>query len=317
MSEMESQIGFSDEFGYGSELIKYNVSRDGKLGLAIEDCARALGITDSKILKDDSVSTTVRWNRVYEDLVGIGVLEFIGTYSTLDNRTKKKLRDKIKCMTLDINSLFIWCNNVDTHKSNNFMQFLKNINMGHVDIIKEMPDRKELEFFKLLVPILKQLNIAIELQYGVLGCRVDGYIKELKIAIEYDENGHKYYSDEKHIIRQQDIENELGCEFIRVTDSYDYGTAIGIVISKINSKLYEPMIKIIDSYNDVNNKNDDGSFIKNNTELLISKNSFNFEKSISYNEVEDCVESHQGRTFNIESLVKSIIKHDEYNVVYM
>ncbi|MBC6695257.1 hypothetical protein H9L25_00495 [Terrisporobacter mayombei] len=55
-------------------------------------------------------------------------------------------------------------------------------------------------------------------QYPVLGYRIDYYIPDLNIAIEYDENDHKYYTYEQHEGRQKEIEEKLGCRFIRVSD---------------------------------------------------------------------------------------------------
>ncbi|MDI0267206.1 hypothetical protein QIW52_14575 [Clostridioides difficile] len=69
--EQKYQIGFSDEFTYNNQALKYEITQDGLLKLYVEDCAKALGVTQSKKLKDDTDSITVRWERVYEDLVGI------------------------------------------------------------------------------------------------------------------------------------------------------------------------------------------------------------------------------------------------------
>ena len=48
--------------------------------------------------------------------------------------------------------------------------------------------------------------------------RIDYYIPSLNITIEYDENGHASYKYEEREGRQKEIEKELGCKFIRVTD---------------------------------------------------------------------------------------------------
>ena len=47
---------------------------------------------------------------------------------------------------------------------------------------------------------------------------IDYYIPSLNITIEYDENGHASYKYEEHEGRQKEIEKELCCKFIRVTD---------------------------------------------------------------------------------------------------
>lgn len=44
--------------------------------------------------------------------------------------------------------------------------------------------------------------------------RIDWYIPELKIAVEYDKREH-LYKTEKDNMRQKEIEKELGCRFIR------------------------------------------------------------------------------------------------------
>lgn len=56
-----NQIGFSDEFTYNNNPIKYEITQEGTLQLYVEDCARALGVTQSKKVKNGSISETVRW----------------------------------------------------------------------------------------------------------------------------------------------------------------------------------------------------------------------------------------------------------------
>ena len=46
---------------------------------------------------------------------------------------------------------------------------------------------------------------------------VDGYIEEYNICIEYDEHKHKYQL-EKDLIRQKWIEDNFGCNFIRIDE---------------------------------------------------------------------------------------------------
>ena len=70
-------------------------------------------------------------------------------------------------------------------------------------------------------------------QYSILGYKIDYYIESLNIAIEYDENGHEYYSHERHELRQELIEDELECKFIRVTDKESHEYNIGYVIKNI------------------------------------------------------------------------------------
>ena len=101
------------------------------------------------------------------------------------------------------------------------------------ETLKETHKRVELEFLDMLEESLKPFNITGVRQYNILGYRIDYYIPSLNIAIEYDGNGHNHYSYEKHEGRQKEIENKLGCRFIRVTDSNSHSFNVGQVIKEI------------------------------------------------------------------------------------
>lgn len=62
---------------------------------------------------------------------------------------------------------------------------------------------------------------------------IDCYIPALNLAIEYDEGDHKYYTYENQELRQKNIENELKCTFIRLSDSNSNLYNIGLVMSQI------------------------------------------------------------------------------------
>ena len=70
---------------------------------------------------------------------------------------------------------------------------------------------------KLLKEIEDKTGFKIIRQFRVLNYFVDGYIKELNLAIEIDEKYHENQK-EKDKNRQDLIENELGCKFIRIKD---------------------------------------------------------------------------------------------------
>ena len=66
----------------------------------------------------------------------------------------------------------------------------------------------------------------ILLQHSVLSYRIDLYFPKHKLAIEFDENGHKGRNIDYEIKRQKTIEKQLDCEFIRFNpdreDYYEY-----------------------------------------------------------------------------------------------
>ena len=123
------------------------------------------------------------------------------------------------------------CTKLPQDKKNNFIKELKQIGLINHEIVSN--SRKEIEFLYVLEKIISPLNISIEKQKKILNYRIDAYIPELKIAIEYDENSHCNYSYESHEGRQIEIENILGCEFIRVSDNKDDYFNIGIIMKYI------------------------------------------------------------------------------------
>lgn len=93
--------------------------------------------------------------------------------------------------------------------------------------------RKELQFLDELEEVLRPLDLHGVLQYHILSYRIDYYIQNLNLAIEYDEGDHKYYTYENQELRQKNIENELKCTFIRLSDSNSNLYNIGLVMSQI------------------------------------------------------------------------------------
>lgn len=120
------QIGFSDEFSYNNQPIKYEITQEGRLQLYVEDCARALGVTQSKKLKDNTESITVRWERVYDDLVGIEKISSFGDFKKLDKETKANLRNEMKSMTITESQLYLWSFRVSSEQGKLFRDWLAN-----------------------------------------------------------------------------------------------------------------------------------------------------------------------------------------------
>jgi len=76
---------------------------------------------------------------------------------------------------------------------------------------------------RILDEIEKTFEYKIIRQYPVCGYYVDGYIKELNLVIEIDELHHFDFHGnlkEKDSIRQNNIEEELNCKFLRIKDKF-------------------------------------------------------------------------------------------------
>lgn len=86
--------------------------------------------------------------------------------------------------------------------------------------------RKEIDFLNIIEPMVEKAGYTMYRQFTTLSkYRIDAYIPEINIAIEYDELQHEYnYS--KDDLRQKRIEKELGCKFIRISERDDYADAI-------------------------------------------------------------------------------------------
>lgn len=93
--------------------------------------------------------------------------------------------------------------------------------------------RKEIEFMSLLEPILNGFGFSLDQQKSVLNYCLDGYIPELNLVIEFDENGHAGYDQLKEKQREKEIKSELKCDFVRVTDQIPTGEALSAVIKKV------------------------------------------------------------------------------------
>ena len=63
----------------------------------------------------------------------------------------------------------------------------------------------------------------VQTQYSVLGYWIDLFFHDYKLAVEINENGHSDRIIDYEIKRQKTIEQELGCEFIRIDlDNKDF-----------------------------------------------------------------------------------------------
>lgn len=92
--------------------------------------------------------------------------------------------------------------------------------------------RFEYKYINEIKDFLDEINIKYVLQYIVGHYRIDLYIPKYNIAIEIDEEEHKYKKD-YDLQRQNYIENQIHCKFIRINE----GESCGSVIAKIVKEL--------------------------------------------------------------------------------
>ncbi len=121
--------------------------------------------------------------------------------------------------------------NASKNKKEKLIQALMELSNKQTVAIVDAPN--EIKFLDKLEPYLEVFNITGTRQYKVLDYRIDFYIPTLNIAVEYDENNHKYYTYEQQELRQELIENALHCRFIRLSDKDTDEVNLAKVIKEI------------------------------------------------------------------------------------
>jgi very-short-patch-repair endonuclease len=92
--------------------------------------------------------------------------------------------------------------------------------------------RGEAEFSEALQKALEYSGFTVINQYAIGGFKIDMFIPEINVAIEYDEKAHKYRR-ENDTKREQDIKALIGCSFIRIYEQDGLFYNLGKVIVEI------------------------------------------------------------------------------------
>lgn len=92
--------------------------------------------------------------------------------------------------------------------------------------------RFEYKYLNEIKDFLDEMKIKYILQYSVDNYRIDLYIPLYNIAIEIDEEEHKYKRD-YDIKRQNYIEKQIHCKFIRVNEGESCGSVIARIVKEL------------------------------------------------------------------------------------
>ena len=96
--------------------------------------------------------------------------------------------------------------------------------------------RKEIEIVGFLQDILTQMMIPFEFQKRVANYRIDLYLPSQKLAIEIDENNHADRDPSYEQEREECVQEELGCKFLRINpDASDFklSSCVGRIMREI------------------------------------------------------------------------------------
>lgn len=180
------------------------------------------------------------YNRKIKDfyIEGVDFTKYFKKIATMKNGNGKIVERhwlSIHCAKGIITELLYSKENKNGEK---LLSFLNSFDKEKVVIVK--PKRKEIKFLEKLEQSLKPFNLTFKRQYSLFSgkYRIDAYIEKLNIAIEYDEEMHKTYSYDEEEGRQKEIEKELGCKFIRVSENNSDEYNIGYVFKELYPHLY-------------------------------------------------------------------------------
>ena len=88
----------------------------------------------------------------------------------------------------------------------------------------------------------------IQIQYSVLGYKIDFYLHEYQLAVEADELVHSNRNIDYEIQRQKAIEKKLGCVFIRINpdeENFNIFKAINWIHRHIKKSIKKYLIENI------------------------------------------------------------------------
>lgn len=97
--------------------------------------------------------------------------------------------------------------------------------------------RFEYKYLNEIQDFLNVMNIEYIPQYQVDNYKIDLYIPKFNLAIEIDEEEHKYKKDYDSK-RQSYIENKIHCKFVRVNEGESCGSMIARIIKEMNLLYY-------------------------------------------------------------------------------
>lgn len=155
------------------------------------------------------------------------IFNFLYSKGVLSNKAQK-------LQLININGLLKLINNSQKAiDKENIINSLKENNLIKNDFLY-LKQRKEIQFAEILIPFLNKLGYKVETQYYINDrYRLDFYIKDFNLCIEYDENEHKYRLEEDS---NRDIYlKKMGINTIRINEDHNYGQFLAEILIEIEN----------------------------------------------------------------------------------
>lgn len=137
-----------------------------------------------------------------------------------------------KTILYDLDGILIICSLSHQPKSNEFAQWILNVSNSE-NKITVINTKKEIEFVTIAQDFLKELGILSIRQYYVKKYRIDLYLPQHNIAIEFDEENHKYYSTDDEKERENIIIGILKCKLIRLSEQNSIGFNLAQIFNEL------------------------------------------------------------------------------------
>ena len=110
-----------------------------------------------------------------------------------------------------------------------------------VAVVTTALPRKEIRFVAELYAYLDTLGVVMETQKYVGAYRVDVYLPDYNLVIEYDEDHHAHEANNANDIkRAQYLHETLGCTMLRIPETMMLGEALAHIQKQLNTKTCEP-----------------------------------------------------------------------------
>ena len=186
-----------------------------------KDIAELLGYSNTK----DAIIRHCKYSTSFEDILKSGKTPKLNLISVLGNSWKQtKVIPESDVLRLVLKSKKITVKLKD--------ELISSLNLTKYKILMS---RKEIEFGKELIDFIKNIyGFDVICQYQILNYKIDFYIKEFNLCIEFDENSHKINSiKNKDKLRENEISKFLKCGFVRVSEDNSIGEQLGLIMKSI------------------------------------------------------------------------------------
>lgn len=193
------------------------------------------------IINNIEIKTIKKNNTIYFRACDVCcILKYKNQRDTIKRHCKNHITEKIQttsgfqnCVFINQDDFFELINKSYTFSHNQKNDLLLTLQENGIYCNNfVLKTRQELEFFDLFEKTLVPFNYEYYRQYQVLSYRVDFYIKDLNVAIEYDEN-HHYSQEKQDIIREKAIKTELRCRIIRISSNDTHLWNVGFLFKNL------------------------------------------------------------------------------------